>query len=250
MFRPTIYKRPHTYKSNVYKRYSVYNGIGVYKTTPKSKIVLYTDFSNYANPSFDPEIGPTITLPSSSRAHASSNGLYIYDTANTPQEIWGTLPNDFFDEDKKYRFTNKIKINSCSVYVSGFFGFGAGVYANGWNSSRGGGQTINGVMLARGGVYENGFSDFLYWSDPPIDGAYAIGPNPRFWPLDQTDILTEAVVDFKNRSIELFFNGVKSFSYNAISIEDFNKIKPRFKSIGFGCQLSSFFIEFVKIEEV
>ena len=28
---PTIYKRPHIYKSNVYKRYSVYNGAGVYK---------------------------------------------------------------------------------------------------------------------------------------------------------------------------------------------------------------------------
>ena len=31
MFRPTIYKRPHVYKSNAYKRYSVYNGAGVYK---------------------------------------------------------------------------------------------------------------------------------------------------------------------------------------------------------------------------
>ena len=28
---PTIYKRPHIYKSNVYKRYSIYNGLGVYK---------------------------------------------------------------------------------------------------------------------------------------------------------------------------------------------------------------------------
>ena len=31
MFRPTIYKRPHVYKSSAYKRYSVYNGAGVYK---------------------------------------------------------------------------------------------------------------------------------------------------------------------------------------------------------------------------
>ena len=29
--QPTIYKRPHIYKSNVYKRYSVQNGLGVYK---------------------------------------------------------------------------------------------------------------------------------------------------------------------------------------------------------------------------
>ena len=29
--KPTIYKRPHIYKSNVYKRYSIYNGLGVYK---------------------------------------------------------------------------------------------------------------------------------------------------------------------------------------------------------------------------
>ena len=28
---PTIYKRPHIYKSSVYKRYSIYNGLGVYK---------------------------------------------------------------------------------------------------------------------------------------------------------------------------------------------------------------------------
>ena len=28
---PTIYKRPHIYKSNVYKRYSIQNGLGVYK---------------------------------------------------------------------------------------------------------------------------------------------------------------------------------------------------------------------------
>ena len=28
---PTIYNRPHIYKSNVYKRYSIYNGQGVYK---------------------------------------------------------------------------------------------------------------------------------------------------------------------------------------------------------------------------
>ena len=28
---PTIYKRPHIYKSNIYKRYSIYNGLGVYK---------------------------------------------------------------------------------------------------------------------------------------------------------------------------------------------------------------------------
>ena len=28
---PTLYKRPHVYKSNVQKRYSVYKGLGVYK---------------------------------------------------------------------------------------------------------------------------------------------------------------------------------------------------------------------------
>ena len=31
MFRPTLYKRPHVYKSSVQKRYSVYKGLGVYK---------------------------------------------------------------------------------------------------------------------------------------------------------------------------------------------------------------------------
>ena len=243
----TVYNGPTIYNGDG----SVYNGHGVYKIAPKSKIVLYTDFSNYANPSFTPEIGPTITLPITSRAYYSTgNGLFVGDSTNTPEETWGALPNDFFNDEKKYRFTNKLKINSCSVYFSGFFGFGAGAYVNGWSSSRGGGQTINGVMKRSGGVYENGFSDFLSWSDPDIEGAFAIGPNPRFWPLSHVDILTEAVVDFKNRSIELFFNGVKSYSCNAMAIEDFNKIKPRFKGIGFGCQLSSAFIEFVKIEEV
>ena len=29
--KPTLYKRPHVYKSNVQKRYSVYKGLGVYK---------------------------------------------------------------------------------------------------------------------------------------------------------------------------------------------------------------------------
>ena len=66
MFRPTIYKRPHVYKSNVQKRYSVYKGLGVYKLpygTPQ-------DYTKYNVPvgvqilhDFGDGLGPVPAVP-------------------------------------------------------------------------------------------------------------------------------------------------------------------------------------------